>query len=675
MKNLNIRYISAKNFLPFGPEGIELHLDKYKNIVLIRGENKDAKAIESDDYGKLNINSNGSGKSSIQEVIVFGLFGKTIKPIGVNQVVHNKIGKDCYVEVIFGDYRIVRTRMGDGNKNKSSLRFWYSEKGIWDKDSELTEGSLAATQAAIDSKLGLSYDAFINISIFTDDQRLCFLECDNPKKKEIVENLLSLGEYREWHEQAKALRKEIKNKIDSKSKEFELLLSNKDNSQSRLELSNKKHLTWIENKKNEIVSLEKKIVAKELELSTTDNGAALILYQEAQNSIITINQKLFDLETSKEAISKNIEIAKEKEQEQKAEALVLTNKYNEYSSQAKSKLEDRKKKEEEIKNLRSNTPGTKCGKCRSLVEQKNIEDYIKELEVDINHINIEIKSLVDSAKEIGKKSEELKPKQSKLALLISQINNKISSIDSEMRNYRNQLTAASQVREPKADSSELLLEQQILELKRQLNVLKSELDGKSPFQEIIDNDKLELEKIILDVESKKKEVEELEKELPYYDYWIFGFGDHGIRKWVVDGIIPELNNRINYWLQFLIDNMITLKFDNELIETIERNPVDGDPYVYHAMSGGQRRRLNLAISQAFAHIMELSSESTPSVVFLDEVSTNVDVGGNISIYNMILELAQEKQVFITTHDPNLLQMLEGCDLIDLVHENGFTTLR
>jgi len=202
----------------------------------------------------------------------------------------------------------------------------------------------------------------------------------------------------------------------------------------------------------------------------------------------------------------------------------------------------------------------------------------------------------------------------------------------------------------------------------------NELNGDSPFKDILENDQNELDQAIANVETKETEVKECEAELPYYDYWITGFGDHGIRKWIVDGIVPELNNRINYWLQFLIDNRITLKFDNELNETIERNPVDGDPYVYHAMSTGQRRRLNLAVSQSFAHVMMMSAGSIPSLVFLDEVTTNVDPLGVQGIYNMICELAEDKQVFITTHDPDLTKMLEGAETLKLVHQNGFTTL-
>ena len=202
-----------------------------------------------------------------------------------------------------------------------------------------------------------------------------------------------------------------------------------------------------------------------------------------------------------------------------------------------------------------------------------------------------------------------------------------------------------------------------------------DLSGKSPFEDIILSEREESEAASERCKEKSAAVKESEENLRYYQYWQTGFGEKGIRKTVVDGIIPQLNNRIAYWLQFLIDNKITLKFDNEFVEVIERNPPDGDPYIYHAMSAGQRRRLNLAVSQAFADIMMLSCGTVPSLVFLDEVTTNIDPLGVQGIYNMIQELSADKQVFITTHDKDLIKMLETSDTIDLVHQGGFTFLR
>lgn len=679
MKNLTFKRIAAWNFLPFGSDGVQFSLEKYGNIILIRGENRDAKAIDSqlinDQSDESKVSSNGSGKSSLQEIIVYGLFGKTVKQkLGVNDVVHNIERKDCKIELIFGDYRIIRTRSEGGNKKQNSLRLWESPEGIWDKNTEITQGTMPATQKKIESLIGLSYDAFINMCIFTDDQRLCFLECDNPHKKEIVENLLSLGEYREWHENAKNLRKDIKQNIDSKAKEYNLLLSNKDDAQRRLELTKKKHVDWQISKKNEIATLEKSILIKKEALASTDAGAALLAYQEAQAKINSINEALPILEASKVEFESKHTLAKGKESELKLEAQGLTKQYEEFSATAKTKLTERKKKEAEIADLESSTPGTRCGKCRSLVEEENIVEYVNGLKLEINNINLDIQTAMTGGKDVAVKTEDLKLRQNKVTTIISQITAKIGSIDAELKSLRNNLTVASKVREPKADSAEVLLEQEISQIKNLIENKSIELSGRSPYQDIIDNDQVELDKVVLNVANKEVEVKALEAELPYLDYWIAGFGEQGIRKWVVDGIIPELNSRINYWLQFLIDNKITLKFDNELNETIERNPVDGDPYVYHAMSTGQRRRLNLAVSQSFAHVMTISSGSIPSVVFLDEVSTNVDPLGVQGIYNMICELAEDKQVFVTTHDPDLMRMLQGADVIKMVHENGYTKL-
>jgi len=677
MRNLTFKHIAAWNFLPFGPTGIQLPLENYGNIILIRGENRDAKAIDSqlpnEQSDETKISSNGTGKSSLQEIIVYGLFGKTVKQkLGVNDVVHNLVGKDCKVELIFGNYRIVRTRMEGGHKN--SLKLWESPDGIWDKTTEITQGTMTTTQKQIESIIGLSYDAFVNMCIFTDDQRLCFLECDNPQKKEIVENLLSLGEYREWHENAKELRKAIKQNIDSKAKEYKLLLSNKDDAKRRLDLTEKKHTDWQLTKKTEIATLEKSILTKKQELASTDAGAALLAYQEAQVEIGSINDAIPPLEASKVEFEKKLQLVKDRESELKVEAQELTKQYEEFSTTAKTKLAERKKKEAEIADLEGNKPGTRCNKCRSVVEEENIIEYVNGLKVEINDINLDIQTAMIGGKDIAAKTEELKQRQTKAATMVKTIETKISSIDNELRSLRNNLVAASKVREPKADSAEALLEQEISQINNTVENKKAELAGRSPYQDIIDNDKVELDKVTLNVTDKEAEVKALEAELPYLDYWIAGFGEHGIRKWVVEGIIPELNARINYWLQFLIDNKITLKFDNELNEKIERNPVDGDPYVYHAMSTGQRRRLNLAVSQSFAHVMTVSSGSIPSIVFLDEVSTNVDPLGVQGIYNMICELAEDKQVFVTTHDPDLMRMLQGADVIKLVHESGYTKL-
>jgi DNA repair exonuclease SbcCD ATPase subunit len=672
MRNLDFKYIFACNFLPFGPEGFELFLKNYGNIVLIQGENRDAKSLElNESTSETRISSNGSGKSSIQEIIVWTLYGKTVKrpeKIGIDDVVHNKTKKDCKTIVEFDKYRVMRTRSG----KKTTLRLWESDQGVWDDSTEITQGTVAQTSKRIEELIGLTYESFVNICIFTDDQRSCFLECANDTKTEIIENLMQLTCYRDWFEQAKNLKKEIKLNFEMKTKEYTLLLSNKDDAVRRLDLTQKNRTNWVALKVQEQANLRSKIATKTSELGQTDTGRALLAYQEAQQKIVDINAELAKLGTVRADLEKKFALIREKDAVIKEDAQKVKDTFQSISNELATHRSSRKAIEEEIEELKGETPGNRCGKCKSIIQAENIDSYIEQQLRKISDIDLDINKCILSSKEIAAKVEEIKANQAKIKQIEAAAEQKRKATDNSIQALQSELTIASQVREPKADSAEFLLQQQIEELNKQLEDKKKEAAGKSPYDEILDNDKKELSNITLLVEQKEKEVNKLESSIVYYDYWIYAFGPTGIRKWVIDGIIPDLNKNVNYWLGPLIDNSVTLNFSNTLVEKIERNPPDGDPYIYYAMSTGQRRRLNLAVGHSFAYITSLSAESIPSLIFLDEVTTNVDPLGVQGIYNMIRELATDKQVFITTHDPDLVQMLQGASIIRLVHENGFT---
>lgn len=673
MRNLNFKYIGAWNFLPFGEEGIEIKFQDYGNIVLVEGVNKDAKIIESEELD-MRSNSNGTGKSSIQEIIVYSIYGKTIKrpeKISLDDVVHNKIGRDCKCTVEFDKYKIVRTRMESGKKNKNSLRLWESEEGIWDESTEITLGSMTATQKKIDEIVGLSYEGFINICIFTDDQRSCFLECDKNTKREIVENLLSLSSYRDWFENAKSKKKETKNNIELETKEFTMVLSNLEDAEKRFKLTKEKEEQWLKQKEQEIKDLKNKLNEKKEELKNgSELGQAIALYQESQEKMQKINEEISKSISIRDELKEKMSIAEKKETEQKEYTQDFLEKFNDLSRKIKYKIDEKKKIQNEIDELMKEETGKKCIKCKGTIEKKNIEEYVVELNKEIIDIDLIIKENVPIIKNMEEESKDLKTKQEKIKTIKSQIEEKIKYLDSKSEIMRREFTELSKIKEPQANNNEIIIKQKIEEILDKIKEKESIID--SPFKEIIQNSEQELEKIKNAIKEKKEKIKSLEEKVPYYDYWINGFGEQGIRKWIIEGIIPDLNRRINYWLQFLMNNIITLSFDNELQEKIERNPPDGDPYIYYAMSTGQRRRLNLSVGHSFAYITELSSEAVPSLIFLDEVTTNVDPSGVVGIYKMIKELSENKQVFITTHDPDLIRMLESESRLKLVHENGFT---
>jgi hypothetical protein len=174
VKTQDFTYLAAKNFLCYGPDGIELQLKSFGNIVVVLGNNLDNLEVDRE-----RVSSNGSGKSSIAEILVYTLYGRTIrqpKKLTHNNLINNKVGKGLRTEVRWGDYRVVRTR------EPNSVKVWESPGGDWsqlgnkkwEKEHQISRGKgMKETEKMIVDLLGLTYTAFVNVVVFTDNKLGC----------------------------------------------------------------------------------------------------------------------------------------------------------------------------------------------------------------------------------------------------------------------------------------------------------------------------------------------------------------------------------------------------------------------------------------------------------------------------------------------------------------------
>lgn len=664
MKNLKFKSASAYNFLPFGPEGIEISFEDLGNIILVRGQNMDQ------EDSSLKESSNGSGKSSIPEIIVYGLFGKTIKSpkkFSKNDVVNNLIKKNCKVEVIFDKYRVLRGRSPD------FLKLWESEDHDWNDKTEITQGKSADTQLKIEEIIGLSYESFIKTSVFTDDISSYFLEADTPKKREIVENLLSLDVYRQRFDSSKNLLKDSKNFLKQYTSEYEILDKNKSSIEQKIEEANQNEVSWKNGKKKEISNLVVSIKDKKSKLENLNEEKDLSEYEKAKERIDEIN---IDIEKNNSVIKKladdklkskeSVDLIK-KELESKKDSI------RKLDFEIKNKKSGVEKNNKEIEKLHEHEPGQVCNVCYGKIDPENYSNVIEKYNKDNDILEKEIKDLSEDMLAFNPKEleEDLKDKEKK----VLEFSKKEQEVNSNLSSLRNEFVKLSGIKEPESNSVKKVLQAEIELLTKKAKELKEEYEDTSPYSEIITNlvkDKKDAEEA---VEAKKEKIQEAEKEIPYYSFWVDAFGDKGIRKWVVDGIIPALNSKLMYWMQVLDNNRLKIEFNNELEESIfkiiEDEQID---FYYHTMSAGQKRRLNIAVSLSFAHVMLLTTGTCPSIMFLDEVTTNIDPIGVNNIYHMICELAEERQIFITTHDNDLLSMLSGSDILNLRMENGISKL-
>ena len=669
MKKINFKKLYAENFLCFGNKGIEVDFSKFNNIVLIRGKNLD---VTESSKSQDKIASNGVGKSSIPAILVYGMYGKTIrKPnkIGHKDVINNETGKKLKVEVYWDDYKLQRTRKPD------ALRLWKSSNNQWDDSTEITLGGMPATQKMVEDIIGMSYETFINVAIFTDDNTSSFLECDASEKRQIVENLLSLEKYRSYHENAKKILKNHKDCIKNLEKEIQFVekqLSDEQLNQARLEKSKK---DWNDKNIEEIKKYIEAIRILDQEKSkVVGEDAELKKYEQVLENISILEKEIVDIDDNIATLEKNETQISELKTKLKSQIDDYSKKCDSLKSDYQSLLSEIKIIESNVSKIENLEDGVKCTHCLQTVDKSShdivLSNYKNELAGKYEISNSKKEIYVAEKEKLDKLKTTEKSADEKIALLQSNIKKQNFEKSTKSKTLNDLL----KIKKPEPNAKLKVIEEKINLLKNQLDTKVVASKQPSPYDNLIEVSESEIKTINENKDNKDVYYKELNEKTKYYEYWISAFGDSGIRKYVIDEIIPALNSNINYWMQFLIENKITLKFNNEFEETIEKYPTDNNKYVYECMSNGQRRRINLALSQAFAHVMSLNSGKTPNIVFLDEVTSNVDPQGVAGIYNMICELNKEKQVFITTHDHDLIEFLNGCDTLDLVMQKGMTQL-
>ena len=664
MRKIDFKKIKAQNFLCFGENGIEIDFKNYDSVVLIKGKNLDV------NDNNLN-SSNGSGKSSILDALLYGLFGKTVKnpkKIGVKDVINNKTNKKMVIEIYFDDIKIQRTRKPDG------LKLWQSKDGNFEESTELTRGEIKQTQELIESILGFNCETFKSTCIFTDSNTDSYLESNVSDRRIIIENLLGLEKYRTYNEIVKENIKQTKSSIAI----AEIESHNADNSlndiKKQLEQLNDKEKTWkktindeIEIIKNEIILLEKQ--AKDL----AEFDPQVEKYNNAQKEIESkreeqnlLEEKILKSESTKDQIDLKMEEGKSILLENNSEFLKIKNQIDLISNE----ITQNQNTIEKTKNIKE---GIVCKHCFSITQKENyevvrddcksqIEELQKSKDIESNKITV-----------INDKINEIKKQLQTLIDMKSKIVTSISANKSKMQTTQQDINTLQTIIKPETLNTISRIESKISLQKINIMEKTNAIEGNSPYYDLIITAKNNLETALSKSRDNKEKLVELMQKIPYFNFWADAFGDKGVRKFVIDQILPILNDHVAEMLDLLVDSNLILTFDNEFNETIKR-VTDETPIIYDLLSNGQKRRINLAISQAFAHVRELNTGSMPNIMFLDEVSINMDSQGNNSIYKLIKEMAKNKVVFVTTHDQELSDLLADSSRINLKMENGISSI-
>ena len=155
-------------------------------------------------------------------------------------------------------------------------------------------------------------------------------------------------------------------------------------------------------------------------------------------------------------------------------------------------------------------------------------------------------------------------------------------------------------------------------------------------------------------------------------FWEKAFSEQGIIKYIVRNVLNYFNSRCNFYLSYLTNSKYYVEFDEELTEKIE---TEGNLVQYISLSGGEKRKINLAVTLGLKDLLLLTDKSHMDLLFFDEVAENIDEEGINGLYNLLQEIKKNKSIFIITHNKYLKTLLDSSPRLSIIKHKGISTIK
>jgi DNA repair exonuclease SbcCD ATPase subunit len=235
--------------------------------------------------------------------------------------------------------------------------------------------------------------------------------------------------------------------------------------------------------------------------------------------------------------------------------------------------------------------------------------------------SIKTKEIIESKKKIM---------EDKLPILRSSFNNINDKITKLTDNQNNS----------KSDYYKLNAEIDALELELQKTIDELGEDQTSSIQAIIDsiNNELEKDNVIIKEKKEKSDLCFILDDL---------LSDSGIKKTLIDKIIPTLNNRIKN-ISEKLEFKFQFEFDSDFNPIISYLGMDISP---ESLSSGQRKKMNIIVLLAFIEIIKMK-HSQMNVLFLDEIFSSLDKNNVYKAIEILKEYAEKYKmtIFVVSHE-------------------------
>jgi len=641
-----IKNIKMHNFLSWRKGDIDLP----SGITRVDGFNYDDNTSE------------GSGKSALFNAIAWCLYGKLPKKNVKLDDVITKGQSTCKVKIEFEQgFSILRSR------KPNDLYII--------KNGEKIKGSTSKqTDQMIVELIGLNFDTFCQTIYFAQNYDKKFLNSNQEEKATILTEIIDVKKFDQARKSIMRDIKTIKHQIELKQVE---------SNGFRNEISTLKLLiNSLESRSNDLLNrLNGELDNLELEKETNVERGKDI---KAQLKEFKAAKKAYDKTQLKE--SENVEKLKEvytacaRQLQIKKEDLIIRDKIIEENDSIKRTLtnykrdiDDSQRQLDKINNFldsdkdECNTCGQPVDKCKGKVRdlkanKKELTKYIKEIKAK------------------GKvRKEELKelPDLSETQDLVESLNKERLRLDREYRMAKSTFEAnelSQHKRTQKIVSCDIKLE----DIKSKLDSIKeSKSNLKAKIKKIKEEDsnidelnekKLQLKTIKETRESLVQDILELQKKLSSMEKLKSGFKD--VKTYIFQNVLHELNRRVKIYIDQLFEVDLKLEFSSDGTKIDTMTKVDKEDRTLGLFSGGQTRRMNLAVDLALSDIITTRKNSALKLIILDEYFKDLSESSMEKCIELLRNL--KKPTLIIEHNSIFKTVVD--ESIEIQYKNGVSEL-
>tara|TARA_Y100001937_G_C7130618_1_gene337161 strand:+ start:608 stop:3736 length:3129 start_codon:yes stop_codon:yes gene_type:complete len=653
------------------------------------------------DFSKLNglvgiFGKNYSGKSSIIDAALFGLFNDTSK--GERKNVHiinqNQEKALCKLEIAVGDdiYKIARSIEKTKTSAKTDLDFTKMALGV---HAESKNGETRNKTDENIQKIFGSMSDFMMTSLSAQNDSFGFIQEGSTKRKEILAKFLDLQVFEQMHKLAKQDSSELKGVIkhlNSAESEKKLKRAQGELSEILEDIQIQRDACDKHRARLEILLKEQKMINDQVKAASKREIDIESLKSQklaCENALRLASKKKLDLDHS--LTTKRAEIANMELQLQKESALAKS---------AKTKLEaveihkkDIKKTQSEFDKLTRKQSALQskidllhdheydpdCEYCRNneFVKQAeqakiDIEDVDEELEnvgdtllkMKTSLEVYDVQSLLDTMSAFDTTSKNLSSVQSVLEKEMLQLQNstssielntnKIATIDKDIAYYNENIEAYENLESLRRD---------LIAITKTVDIKKEEI--RKCDNKVLEymSEKGSAVRMIEECQENIKRIQEAERDYIAYDIFVQSTHANGISYEVIKSMLPVINGEIEKILSSIVDFKVFFADEGSKLEIYLQHP-KYDPRPLSMGSGAEKTIASMAVRLA---LVSVSSLPKSQVFILDEPATALDAE-HMEGFTRLLQMikSQFKTVLLITHLDSLKDVVDTTIEIDKV---------